>query len=79
MDRRIQMLIEKHAVRMLAEAYREEIERAIDNAKRTDWDKKFRSGWYRAEAVRRKKERMAWPRRWKRKGRQQWLDRGSTR
>ena len=51
-DRRIRSLIEEHAVRLLAEAYRDEIERAIDNAKRTDWDKRFRQGWYRAEAIR---------------------------
>lgn len=31
---------------------REEVERAIDNARRTPWDKWFRRQWYRAGAKR---------------------------
>ena len=34
-----------------------QIERAVDNAKRSDWDKWFRKQWYRAAAMRK------WPRR----------------
>ena len=37
----------------LQTAHREEIERAIDNVKRTAWDKWFRRQWYRAGARRR--------------------------
>ena len=34
---------------------REEIERAIDNARRTPWDKWFRRQWYRAGALNRRR------------------------
>ena len=33
---------------MLQERYRQEIERAINNVKRSVWDKSFRRQWYRA-------------------------------
>jgi len=42
-----------HGLAFLQAAYREEIERAIDNVKRTAWDKWFRRQWYRARARRR--------------------------
>jgi len=35
------------------EESRDEIERAIDNAKRSDWDRTFRRMWYKAAARRR--------------------------
>jgi hypothetical protein len=38
------------------EQQRAEIERAIDNVKRSDWDKWFRRMWYRAAAVQRARE-----------------------
>ena len=37
-----------------SEEVREEIERAIDNARRTPWDKWFRRQFYRAAAQRRR-------------------------
>ena len=64
--REIPAMIREYGPRVLAEKYRQEIEKAIDNAKRTAWDKKFRRAWYRAGAIRKKKTKMAWPRRWKR-------------
>ena len=42
------------AVSLLREQYRDEIERAIDNAKRLPWDKWWRRQWYRAGALRRR-------------------------
>ena len=44
--------IAKVAASLLREQYREEIERAITNAKRTAWDKSFRRQWHRAAAQR---------------------------
>lgn len=46
-------LAAKSAEAMLQESNRQEIERAITNAKRTAWDKSFRRQWYRAAARRR--------------------------
>lgn len=40
---------------MLAECHRQEIERAVTNAKRSAWDKWFRRQWYRAAAQSRKR------------------------
>jgi hypothetical protein len=39
-----------------SEQVREEIERAIDNARRTPWDRWFRKQWYRAGARRRSED-----------------------
>ena len=44
-----------HGPGMLQEANRQEIERAIDNAKRSTWDKWFRRQWYRVAARRKKR------------------------
>ena len=44
-------LIERHALSMVMEQQRREIERAISNAKRTDSDKWFRRQWYRGAAM----------------------------
>ena len=59
------------AATMLRNQYRDEIERAITNAKRTAWDKWFRREWYRAAAQRRKRysshrQRVSGARRWSR-------------
>ena len=43
---------EQHAVCLLKQQNRDEIERAIDNAKRSAWDKWFRKEWYKAGARR---------------------------
>ena len=45
-------LITAHGPSILREAFRQEIERAIDNVKRTVCDKWFRRQWYRATAQR---------------------------
>lgn len=37
---------------LVADEYRQEIERAVDNAKRSAWDKWFRREWHRAGALR---------------------------
>lgn len=55
--------------RMLHEAYRQEIERAIDNVKRTGLDNWFRRQWYRTRAIGRKqlpshRPRVSGARRW---------------
>ena len=64
------ILIRQYGPKLLAERYREEIEKAIekaiDNAKRMQWDKQFRQQWYRAAAKRRRKKATEWP--WKRRG-----------
>ena len=44
----------------LTEKYRQETERAVDNIKRTAWDKWFRREWHRAAALRRQAERCGW-------------------
>ena len=49
--------IEAMASSVLREQYQDQIERAIRNAKRTAWDKRFRSEWYRAAAMREWPER----------------------
>jgi hypothetical protein len=46
-----------HAKALWREEQRAEIERAIKNVKRSDWDKWFRRQWHRAGAMRK------WPRR----------------
>jgi hypothetical protein len=43
-------MAEENAARLLRGSIRDEIERAIANAKRTAWDKWFRRQWYRATA-----------------------------
>jgi hypothetical protein len=45
-------MIDENGARLLRKQYRGEIERAINNAKRTAWDKWFRRQWYRAGAMR---------------------------
>jgi len=53
-------------VRSAKAAWAEEIEHAIDNAKRTESDKRLRSGWYKAAARRRwTKDRKARWRDWR--------------
>ncbi len=42
---------------LVADEYRQEIERAVDNAKRSAWDKWFRRAWYRAGALRNRRHR----------------------
>lgn len=51
-------------VRTKAEA---EIERAVENAKRSAWDKEFRRDWFRAAGIRRRRAfaRSASPGRWR--------------
>ena len=46
-------LASRSAAALLQECNRQEIQRAITNAKRTAWDKWFRRQWYRAAARRR--------------------------
>jgi hypothetical protein len=48
-------MIEERGGQLLREQHKNEIERAIRNAKRTAWDKWFRREWYRAAARRRKR------------------------
>ncbi len=50
-------VISAHARVLWLEQQRAEIERAIDNVKRSAWDKRFRKQWHRAAAMRK------WPRR----------------
>ena len=50
------------AMSLLKQRYRDEIERAIDNVKRTDLDKWFRKQWYKAAARRRRQSRSPWHR-----------------
>ena len=46
-------MIEQIAGRSVREQHRDEIERAIKNAKRTAWDRWWRRQWHRAAARRR--------------------------
>ena len=47
----------RHVTSALARQYRNEIERAIANVKRSELDKRFRREWYKAVAKRRWDER----------------------
>jgi hypothetical protein len=49
---RFETEIEANGAALLRQQYRDEIERAVRNAKRTAWDKSFRRQWYRAAAQR---------------------------
>ena len=62
-EREIPMMIRKYGPRSLAEKHREEIEKAIENVKRTAWEKWFRKEWHRAGARRKKRTRREgdWP------------------
>lgn len=52
----------RHAPKLIAEQNRQEIERAIDNVKRTALDKWFRKEWYKTAARQRwsKQRRQRW-------------------
>jgi len=52
--RRLADLTNRSAVAMVQESNRLEIERAINNAKRSAWNKWFRRQWYRAARRRRR-------------------------
>jgi len=59
-------VVEMSSVGSEAPSWREEIEHAIDNARRTESDRRLREGWYKAEARRRwSKERKARWRDWR--------------
>ena len=63
------MELKELAAKATMAAWRDEIERAITNAKRTEWDKRFRRAWYRAEARSKARDRGRWPKRnWPRRG-----------
>jgi hypothetical protein len=57
------MKADESAKRKDAEEWRDEVERAIENAKRSAWDRKFRREWYKAMARKR----------WSRARRERWL------
>ena len=52
-------VVSKHAKALWLEQQRAEIERAIANVKRSDWDKRFRKQWHRAGAMRKWQRRQA--------------------
>lgn len=47
----VKMKVEKLAAQSAQQAWKDEIERAINNVKRSAWDKWFRREWYRATAT----------------------------
>ena len=52
-------LVSAHARVLWQEQQRAEIERAIKNVKRSDWDKRFRKQWHKAGAMRKRQRRQA--------------------
>ena len=61
------MNTEQLAGQITAQAWREEIEHAVDNVKRSAWDKHFRKRWHIAAARRRRERGRAGARPWPRK------------
>jgi hypothetical protein len=56
----LEKMIDENAGRLRRKKYSSEIERAINNAKRTAWDKWFRRQWYGGRGEESAENRATW-------------------